>query len=625
MKTSIATISLSGTFREKLDAIATAGFDAFELLEQDFIASDLSPREVRAMVRDHGLSIALLHPFRDFEGLPEPHRSRALARARLKFDLMNALEVDLILFCSNMHPASLGGIDRMAADYHDLGEMAREHGVRVGFEALAWGRHVSDHRDAWEVVRRADHPNIGIILDSFHSLSRDIPSDSIRSIPADKIFLVQLADAPAIRMDLLHWSRHFRNMPGEGDFDITGFLAAVLATGYSGPLSLEIMNDEYRSTLPRIIAQDGHRSLLAALDRVRRTTTGLTVDLAPFPPPQKAECIEFIEFATSKDDVAGLAALLGQTGFSRAGQHVSKDVSLWRQGDANLLLNTDPDGFARFSFASHGTNVAEIGLRVQDADAAFRRAVALDARPWEQPVAPGELHIPAVRGVGGTLLRFVDMSGQLGKVWEVEFRSERPAAGVGITGVDHVGQTMAHDEMLSWALYYTSILDAAKAPIVDVVDPDGLVTSQAIESGGFRVTLNGSDARRTLAGRFVEETFGAAVQHIAFASDDLFATAAALQKTGFPALVIGASYYDDVRARFGLSTDFVARLRAANMLYDEDDTGIFLQLYSQSREDGFFIEICQRKGGYAGYGAPNAPFRIAAQKRLRQPAGMPKA
>src|SRR5690606_590318 len=120
----------------------------------------------------------------------------------------------------------IGGIDRAAADFVELGELARAAGMRVGYEALAWGRHVSDHRDAWEIVRRADHPNIGLILDSFHTLARNIDPDTIRSIPGDRIFIVQLADAPLIEMDLLYWSRHFRNMPGEGDLPVVDFMRA---------------------------------------------------------------------------------------------------------------------------------------------------------------------------------------------------------------------------------------------------------------------------------------------------------------------------------------------------------------------------------------------------------------
>jgi 4-hydroxyphenylpyruvate dioxygenase len=178
--------------------------------------------------------------------------------------------------------------------------------------------------------------------------------------------------------------------------------------------------------------------------------------------------------------------------------------------------------------------------------------------------------------------------------------------------------------MLSWALFYTAIFQARNAPMVDVVDPDGLVRSQAVDAGGLRVTLNGAETRRTLAGRFVEDSFGSAVQHIAFACGDIFDTAARLAVVGFPVLQIGANYYDDVEARFGLDPALTARLRSANILYDEDAGGQFFQFYSASRPDGLFFEVVQRTGTYTGYGAPNAPFRIAAQKRAARPAGMPR-
>jgi 4-hydroxyphenylpyruvate dioxygenase len=154
-------------------------------------------------VRDHGLEISLFQPFREFEGMPPPQRSRAFERAERKFDLMQELGVDLMLVCSNVAPEALGGIDRAAADLRALGDIAAAAGVRIGYEALAWGRHVSDHRDAWEIVRRADHPAVGLILDSFHTLARGIDPHTIRAIPGDRIFIVQLADAPRIDMDLL--------------------------------------------------------------------------------------------------------------------------------------------------------------------------------------------------------------------------------------------------------------------------------------------------------------------------------------------------------------------------------------------------------------------------------------
>ena len=626
MKTSIATVSVSGTFREKLEAIAAAGFDGIEIFEQDFLTSDHSPREVGRMVRDHGLQITLFQPFRDFEGLPEPLRSRAFARAQRKFDLMNELGTDLVLVCSSVHPASLGGIDRMADDFRDLGALAARHGIRVGYEALCWGRHVNDHRDAWEVVRRADHPNIGLILDSFHTLARKIDPDTIRRIPGDRIFFVQLADAPAIDMDLLYWSRHFRNMPGEGDLDVTAFMRAVTAAGYRGPLSLEIFNDQFRAGSPRIVAQDGYRSLVALMDGVRRAEPALPVDLPAIAPPTPPEGVEFIEFATSPAEAAELEFLLASAGFAPAGQHRSKAVTLWQQGEIRVLVNTETSGFSHSAYVTHGTTVSEIALRVPDAQAALGRARALGAMAHDQPVAPGELAIPAIRGVGGSVLRLLDGKPPLDGIWQVDFRTDGAAPiGAGLRRVDHIAQTMAYDEMLNWSLFYTATFGMQRAPMVDVSDLDGLVRSQALSGGGLRITLNGAEARRTLAGRFIQDSFGASVQHIALTSDDIFASAAELARRGFPVLRIGANYYADIEARFGLDPALLDRMRAANVMYDEDAGGQFFQLYGQAQAGGLFLEIIQRTGAYQGYGAPNAPFRIAAQKRALRPDSVPRA
>ncbi|HET9069298.1 MAG TPA: sugar phosphate isomerase/epimerase, partial [Amaricoccus sp.] len=283
MKTSIATVSISGDLSEKLAAIAAAGFDGVEIFEADLLTYDATPREVGRMVRDAGLELTLFQPFRDFEGMPEPHRARAFDRAERTFDLMGELGADLVLVCSNTSTVSLGGIDRAAADLRELGQRAAARGIRIGFEALAWGRHVSDHRDAWEIVRRADHPAVGLILDSFHTLARGLDPDSIRAIPADRIFLVQLADAPAFDMDLMQWSRHYRNMPGEGDLPIKAFLAAVAATGYDGWLSLEIFNDQFRGGSPKSIALDGRRSLVYLADQVAREAPAIAPRPADIP------------------------------------------------------------------------------------------------------------------------------------------------------------------------------------------------------------------------------------------------------------------------------------------------------------------------------------------------------
>ncbi|SMX43126.1 bifunctional sugar phosphate isomerase/epimerase/4-hydroxyphenylpyruvate dioxygenase family protein [Actibacterium lipolyticum] len=627
MKTSIATVSVPGNLREKLEAIAAAGFSGVEIFEQDFIADEGSPREVGRMIRDHGLEITLFQPFRDFEGLPGAFRAKAFDRAQRKFDLMQELGTDLVLFCSSVHPESLGGIDRAAADFAELGEIAAARGIRVGYEALAWGRHVNDHRDAWEVVRRADHPNIGLIVDSFHTLARDIDPDTIRRIPGDRIFFVQLADAPKIEMDLLYWSRHFRNMPGEGDLDVTGFTRAVMAAGYNGPISLEIFNDQFRGGSPKGVARDGYRSLISLMDDVRRAEPDCVVDMPPFPPRGDVQGVEFIEFASRGEEARTLETLLQGLGFARVGRHVSKVLTLWQQGDIRILINEEQGDLAASTFAARGTSIYDIGLSVTSASDTTARAKALGGEPFSQALSPGQIEIPAIRGLGGSVLHFLDDTQALSEVWSAEFEPvETSGPTTGLTRIDHIAQTMTYDEMLSWSLFYTSLFDMEKAGMFDVTDPDGLVRSQALQAGdgAFRITLNGAESHRTFAGSFLAETFGAPVQHVAFATDDIFATADALAALGFASLPMPANYHADLESRFDLPEEQLAAMRHHNILYDRDENGEFFQLYSRPFAGGMFFEILERRDGYSGYGAPNAPFRIAAQKRLLRGKGVPR-
>ncbi|GGB06575.1 bifunctional sugar phosphate isomerase/epimerase/4-hydroxyphenylpyruvate dioxygenase family protein [Allosediminivita pacifica] len=625
MKTGIATVSISGNLEEKIEAIAAAGFDGIEIFEQDFIADLRTPRVVGQRIREAGLEIMLFQPFRDFEGLPAGPRAKAFDRAERKFDVMQDLGCDLMLVCSSVHPEALGGIDRGADDFAELGERAAARGLRVGYEALAWGRYVNDHRDAWEIVRRADHEAVGLVLDSFHTLGRGIDPDTIRGIPGDRIFFVQLADAPAIDMDLLYWSRHFRNMPGEGDLAVTDFMRAVMATGYSGPISLEIFNDQFRGGSPTTIAQDGHRSLIALMDDVRRAEAPVGVEIPQLPAPIRVHDTSFVEFAAQGEERKTLETLLQSLGFRRAGRHVSKAVTLWQQGDIRIVLNAETEGHAGSAWNARGTTVCDIGLAVESAADTVTRATALGAKPFSQPLGPGELPIPAIRGLAGSVMHFIDQ-GALSEVWDVEFHAEdTPGREAGLTRIDHIAQTMTYDEMLSWSLFYTTLFDMEKAPMVDVVDPDGLVRSRAISSpcGDFRITLNGAETHRTLAGAFLAEGFGGTVQHVALATDDIFATARALRELGFTALPLSTNYFDDLAARFDLDAGMLERMREENILYDADASGEFFQLYSQPFAGQMFMEIVERRGGYSGYGAPNAPFRIAAQKRFQRPKGMP--
>jgi 4-hydroxyphenylpyruvate dioxygenase len=627
MKMSIATVSLSGDLAEKLDAIAGAGFRGVEIFENDLLSFGGTPADVRKLVGDLGLEIVAFQPFRDFEGMPADKRERVLARAERKFDLMQELGCDLLLVCSNVSPECLGGIDRAAADLNELGERAKKRGLRIGFEALAWGRHISDYRDAWEAVRRADHAAIGLVLDSFHALARKTDLKAMASIPRDRIFLVQVADAPVLDMDPLSWSRHFRNFPGQGDLPLLDFMSALESTGFDGALSLEIFNDQFRAGSARSVAVDGYRSLLFLLDQLRARTGAAQPGLPALPPRSRCLGTEFIEFAIDEAGAVAFEAALAGLGFARAGVHKSKSVTRWRQGVINIVVNTEKEGFAHSYNITHGTAVCAIGLRVEDAAATLDRAQKLLDQPFRQAVGPGELEIPAVRGLGGSLIYFIDPKSDLGKVWDIEFEPTGEDAAKGDAGlnlVDHISQSMHYEEMLSWLLFYTSLLDLVKAPEQDVLDPGGLVKSQVVQAadGALRIVLNASQSRHALSTRFLWEAFGSGVQHIAFATDDILKTVARLEANGVALLSIPENYYDDLEAKTDLPAERIEALKAHNILYDREGAAEFLQAYTRTFEDRFFFEIVERRG-YKGFGAANAPIRLAAQARLARDLAVP--
>jgi 4-hydroxyphenylpyruvate dioxygenase len=626
MRTAIATVCLSGTLVEKLEAIAAARFKGVEIFENDLLSFNGTPADARRIVEDLELKTVTFQPFRDFEGIPEPQRAKVFARAERKFDVMQELGCDLLMVCSNVSPDSLGGIDRAAADFHELGERAAKRGLRVAFEALSWGRHIHDYRDAWEVVRRADHPAVGLVLDSFHVLARGTDLAAIRAIPKDRIFLVQMADAPKLDMDYLSWSRHHRCFPGQGDLPIDAFMQALQATGFDGLLSLEIFNDRFRAGSARSVAVDGQRSLIHMLDELRHAT-GIPVPGLP-PLPEKAVCsgVEFVEFAIDERSAVGFEQIVRGLGFHKAGLHRSKAVTRWRQGDLNIVVNSDKEGFAHSFNITHGNSVCAVALRVHDAAATLERAVRLLDQPFRQAVGPGELDIPAVRGLGGSLVYFVDGKSGLDRLWDVDFE-QTPAqsgSGAGLTAVDHVSQSMLYEEMLSWLLFYGSLLDVRKTPAQTVIDPGGVVQSQAIvtHDGALRLVLNASQSRQTLASRFLHELFGSGVQHIALATRDIFATAECLKANGIELLPIPENYYDDLEARTDLSSETLERLRANNILYDSEGAGEYFQLYTRTLEGGFFFEIVERRN-YNGFGAANAPIRLASQTRLEPPRTLP--
>jgi 4-hydroxyphenylpyruvate dioxygenase len=320
--------------------------------------------------------------------------------------------------------------------------------------------------------------------------------------------------------------------------------------------------------------------------------------------------------------------VLGKMGFLKAGTHKTKAVTRWKQGDINIVVNCEKEGFAHSFNITHGSAVCAMGLRVDDAPATIRRAVKLLDQPFHQAVGPGELDIPAVRGLGGSLVYFVDEHSAPTSIWDVDFDpvvAEVHGGQAGLTHFDHISQSMHDEEILTWLLFYTSLLDVEKTRVHNVVDPGGIVQSQVVSTrdGALRLVLNASQSQRTLASRFLSQFFGSGVQHVALATDDIFATVAKLHESGVELLPIPENYYDDLEARTDLSAEDIDRLRAGQILYDREGAAEYFQVYTATLENGFFFEIVERRN-YAGFGAINAPIRLAAQTRMAPHPGVPQ-
>ncbi|MGY3260272.1 3-dehydroshikimate dehydratase QuiC [Pseudomonas chlororaphis] len=627
MQRSIATVSLSGTLPEKLEAIAAAGFDGVEIFENDLLYYDGSPREIRQMCADLGIAITLFQPFRDFEGCRRDRLQRNLERAERKFDLMQELGTDLVLVCSNTAADSVGDRQILVDDLRLLAERAGSRGLRIGYEALAWGRHVNTYQQVWDIVREADHPSLGVLLDSFHTLSLKGDPAAIAEIPGDKIFFVQMADAPILAMDVLEWSRHFRCFPGQGDFDLPGFLAPIIKSGYTGPLSLEIFNDGFRAAPPRANAADGLRSLLYLEEKTRQR---LEQEAAPvanidtlFAPPPASEYggTEFLEFAVDEALGAKLGGWLERLGFARAGQHRSKNVSLMRQGDINLILNSEPYSFAHSFFEAHGPSVCATAIRVKDSAKALERAVAYKGQPYRGLVGPNELELAAVRELDGSLIYLVDQEQGGQHLYDTDFNMlPGVVAKGGLKRIDHMAMALPADNLDSWVLFYKSLLDFTADDEVVLPDPYGLVKSRALRSrcSTIRLPLNISENRKTAISHALSSYGGSGVHHIAFDCDDIFAEVSRAKEAGVPLLDIPLNYYDDLAARFDFDDEFLSELAYYNVLYDRDaQGGELFHVYTEPFEGRFFFEIIQRKNGYVGYGAANVAVRLAAMAKSR--------
>lgn len=632
MRTGIATVCLSGTLREKMQACAAAGFDGIEIFEQDLVTSSLSPEEVRSMAADLGLSLDLYQPFRDFDSVPEELLAANLRRAEAKFRLMSRLGMDTILVCSNVATASIDDDELRAAQLSRLASLAGSHGVKVAYEALAWGKYVNDYEHAHRLVQLVDHPNLGTCLDSFHILSRDWDTAPIEGFDPAKIFFVQVADAPKLSMDVLSWSRHYRVFPGEGQFELAKFMGHVVRAGYAGPVSLEVFNDVFRQSDVERTAVDAMRSLiwleeqsaqwLEANPAAAETGAGAPgrrrypMELATLPRVAEPAGFNFAEVRTA--DTAALETLLGQLGFASNGRHRTKNVQLWTMGHARVIINEEAPAAAE-------TAIAAVGFDVDSPVIAAARAQQLKAPAVPRKSQANEEIFQGFAAPDSTEIFLCQGSPDGTAAWVGEFGTAPESATAGSSTapqavIDHVNLAQPWQHFDEAVLFYTSALALEPQPYAEVASPTGLVRSQVMTTRdrGVRLVLNlaplhqqdgGPDTAASAATGIQRRTYQ---EHIAFAVDDLVATARAARGRGLEFLRIPANYYEDLDARFDLDPAFLGTLRELNLLYDRDADGEFLHFYTATVGSVFF-EMVERRGSYDGYGAPNAPVRHAVQ------------
>ena len=226
------------------------------------------------------------------------------------------------------------------------------------------------------------------------------------------------------------------------------------------------------------------------------------------------------------------------------------------------MLNLEDEGFAHAFYLLHGLSVAAMAVRVDDAARMAARATAMLGKPFVGPIGKGELEIPAVRGVSGSLVYFIDRPAARGTFFDVDFVPDpepKEPPDLGLLRIDHVTQVVPQSELVSWVLYYKTIFGLEPAERADLSDPRGVIVSRAMtnQDRTLRIPINASQARLTAAGRFMQQTAGAGAQHIALACRDIFAAAAALSAD--LKLHAPENYYDDLAARFDLDDGAVAR------------------------------------------------------------------
>ncbi len=326
-----------------------------------------------------------------------------------------------------------------------------------------------------------------------------------------------------------------------------------------------------------------------------------------FDNPMGTDGFEFVEYTAP--DPERLRTLFERMGFPVAARHRSKNVTLHKQGDVNFVINAEPGGFGQRFAQQHGPSACAMGFRVKDAAAAFRRAVDLGAKPVASPVGPMELNIPAIEGIGGSLVYLVDRYGDH-TIYDVDFVAVQDGGKLRSTGlacIDHLTHNVHRGNMNRWAGYYEKLFNFREIRYFDIEGRKTGLFSRAMTSpcGRIRIPINESQDDKSQIEEYLREYHGEGIQHIALATDDICGTVDALRANGIEFQDTPDTYYEKVDERVTGHRENLDELRKRRILIDGSDRdGILLQIFTTNVIGPIFFEIIQRKGN-EGFGEGN--------------------
>lgn len=346
--------------------------------------------------------------------------------------------------------------------------------------------------------------------------------------------------------------------------------------------------------------------------------------------PMGTDGFEFVEYAHPEPEK--LKRLFETMGFEAVARHRSKKVTLYRQGDVNFVVNEEPDSFASNFARQHGPCACAMAFRVADARQAYERAVSLGAEPYSGKVGPMELNIPAVRGIGGSLLYFVDRYGAKGSIWDVDFkwtgaRDAKPEAS-GLYYIDHLTHNVQRGRMNHWADWYGKLFNFREIRFFNIEGKLTGLMSRALTSpcGKIRIPINESLDDKSQIEEYLREYHGEGIQHVALGARDIYDSVETLRGKGLKFMPAPPDvYYEKVEERLPGHGEALERLRVNGILIDGEGvvkgghTKVLLQIFSATVIGPIFFEFIQRKGD-EGFGEGNfrALFESIEEDQIRR-------